>query len=255
MRNIKFEGVKNTRDLGGIKAKNGIIKSKKMIRGAGLSSLTDKDVEKLVSDYNSFAIIDLRTKEEIFEKPDIEIPNAKYIHMPVLTSEAFGITHEEAARQGIDKEVNLRNFYALAFTDKYIENIRTIIKTILSLEDEDYTVLFHCTEGKDRTGVIAAILLTILGVDRQDIMEDYLYTNKVNGKKANKYYWAIRVLERNKKKAKTVKAMYIADKDYMQAVFDTIDNNWENTEDFIKNGLQIEEDMIKRFRKRVIDIT
>ena len=253
MKNIKFEGLKNTRDLGGIKAKNGLIKEKKMIRAAGLSGLTSKDVDKLLDDYDQLAVIDLRTEEEIFEKPDIQIQNAKYIHMPVLTSEAFGITHEEAARRKIDKEVNLRNFYALAFTDEYIENIRTIIKTILSLEDEDYTVLFHCTEGKDRTGVIAAVLLTILGADRETIMEDYLYTNKVNGKKAKKYYWAIRLLEHNKKKAKTVKSMYIADREYLQAVFDAIDDNWENTDDFIKNGLKLEEDLINKFENRVVE--
>ena len=252
MKNIKFEGLKNTRDLGGIKTKNGIIKSKKMIRAAGLSGLTSKDVDKLLDDYDELAIIDLRTEEEIDERPDVEIPSAKYFQMPVLTSEAFGITHEEAARQGIDKEVNLRDFYALAFTDGYIENIRNIIKTILFLENEGHTVIFHCTEGKDRTGVVAAVLLTILGVDRETIMEDYLYTNKVNGKKAKKYYWAIRLLEKNKKKAKTVKSMYIADRDYMQAVFDTIDENWENTEDFIKNGLKLEEDLINQFEKRVV---
>jgi len=253
MKNIRFKGLKNTRDLGGIKTKNGVIKEKKLLRGAGLAKLTPKDVDKLVKEYNLNMVIDLRTIEETFEKPDIQIPNVKYYKMPIFTREAFGITHEsnQESKKGVN--VDLKELYTLMFSHKYLENIAKVIRTILSAEDENYSILFHCTEGKDRTGIVTAMLLLVLGVDRQIIMEDYLYTNKVNAKKANRYYWTIRLLKRDKERAKIVRSMYIADRTYLQAAFDYIDNNWEDLDDFIQNGLKIEKELIEKFEQNVVE--
>ena len=95
MENIKLNGSKNIRDLGGITTKIGIIKNAKLLRGSLLSNLTEEDVKILVNDYKLSTIVDLRTDREIEEKKDVYISNVRYIHMPVFNDNILGVTHEK----------------------------------------------------------------------------------------------------------------------------------------------------------------
>lgn len=84
---------------------------------------------------------------------------------------------------------NVRYFYQMSTqyvqrnnARRSIDKVSEIIKTIINSEK---IVLFNCTAGKDRTGIISAILLLILGIDKDTIVKDYMYTNKVSKKVAN----------------------------------------------------------------------
>lgn len=257
MENIKLAGCKNVRDLGGIALDTGEVKERRFLRGACLDNLTKKDIEKLVNEYKLSTIIDLRTIREKEERPDLEIQNVKYIHMPIFNDRFPGITHE--SQEDFDRDfkeyrLDLAKMYGGMLRGEYLEKISEIIKTIMNLEENEYSVLFHCTEGKDRTGIIATLILLILGADKQTIMDDYLYTNIVNEKKAKNIYWKVRIFKMNKIKAQNLKNIFLAKREYLESAFNVIENEWNGVEDFIENGLKISKEEIEKFRKNNIKL-
>ena len=256
MGDIQLKGCKNVRDLGGILVQDVKIKKGKLIRGACLDHLTKEDIDKLVNEQQLATIIDLRTEREQLDRPDLEIPNVKYYHMPIFNNRFPGITHEtqeDFDRDFREYKLDLAKMYAGMLREQYLEKVANIVRTIINLSEEEYAVFFHCTEGKDRTGLIAALLLLILGADRQTIIDDYLETNKVNKKKAEKIYWKVRILGRNKTKAENMRKIFLAKLEYINAALEVIDQDWENLEDFIHNGLKITQEEIVKFREKVVE--
>ncbi len=170
---LPLEGTTNTRDIGGyIGSDNRLFKWKKALRSDCLSRLTENDKDYLVDRYNLKKVIDLRSPSEInkahnvFEYDD----RVKYINISL------------ADEIDPNRPIDLSKFRANFFGDFYVDlienkqaNIKEVLEEILSLEENE-SVLFHCTAGKDRTGVIAMLLLGICGVSKQDISTNYMQT-------------------------------------------------------------------------------
>ncbi|MBQ8131331.1 MAG: tyrosine-protein phosphatase [Bacilli bacterium] len=252
MASIKLKKVKNIRDLEGIQTSTGRIKKGILYRSSKLTEATAEDIEKLQNKYQIKTIIDLRTPAEIDEKPNQEVPNTNYKKVPIFDRRVPGITHENK-RMRIKANINMPEMYESMLKEEFIENTKNVIHTILGLDEKDYPLLYHCTEGKDRTGVVTAILLLILGVNRKDIMKDYMLTNKVNKRKAKIAYFMIKNFDHDLERAELAKAMFIAKEEYLESVFQYIDNNWKSTEDFLKNGLNITEEEIAHFKKIIVE--
>ena len=120
----------------------------------------------------------------------------------------------------------------------------------MKLRDNEYSVLFHCTQGKDRTGVIAAILLMILGGSKEIIIEDYLYTNKANRTNVESYKPKLLDDKFNLNKTET---SFLAKKEYIEVIFHIVESEWNGIDNFIENGLKIEKEDIIRFKEKVIE--
>lgn len=255
MENIKFKKLKNTRDLGGIKVDGGVVKHKKFLRGPSLCNATKNDIEKLVKEYNLGVIIDLRTEMEREKKPDPEINSVTYLHMPIFNENIPGMTHEsdENLKDDLDKlNVDFTKMYkAILKEEKYLNEVSKIIKTIMNT-DEDKSVLFHCSEGKDRTGIIAAIILFILGASKEDVLKDYYYTNVVNRKRANKYFFLVLCFKFSIKKAKIVKNLFLAKPEYINSALDVIFKDYGGVDNFIESGLKLDKEAVNTFKEKYI---
>ncbi len=251
MENIKLAKIDNVRDLGKTRVQYGRIRKHKLLRGSCLENLTQKDVNLLVNKYKLATIIDLRTYREIEESPDVRITNVNYLHMPIFDKRAPGITHEKHGHFEREKRTDLVKMYKEILSGEHLERVAEIIKTIVNLQREEYSVLFHCTEGKDRTGIITAILLIILGASKQTIIDDYLFTNKAKKKKVFIYYWKTRLFKSDRERAERIKDVYLAKPEYIQAVFKLIQEEWFGVDNFIKYGLKLSEDEIEDFRDKV----
>lgn len=250
MSRIKLKGVRNMRELGGINTSSGVIKKGILNRSSKLTDATEKDIEELKNKYQIKTIIDLRTPAEIDEKPNKEIPETNYRPIPIFDRRVPGITHEDK-RMRIKANIDMPEMYQSMLKEEFIHNTKNVIHSILNLEENDYPLLVHCTEGKDRTGVVIAILLMILGVDRKDIKKDYMATNKVNKRKAQIAYFMIKNFDHDEERALLAKTFLIAKEEYIDSIFEYIDNNWKDTEDFIKNGLEVTEEEINNFKNIV----
>ncbi len=249
MKNIHLHGAKNVRDLGGIATADGRhILPHKLLRSSHLNAVSDRDINRLLGEYRLATVIDLRNTAEKLEMPDAVIGGVHFEEMPVFDSSLPGMSHE--SKQNLDAIPDMRELYAYVMNSECLTNLATIVRRIVTAEPSEYAILYHCTEGKDRTGMVTALLLMVLGVSREEITADYLYTNKVNRKKAVYYYWLVRLFKRNRAAADKVHQVFMAKEAYLGEVFKAVDRiGWEA---FKTDVLQLSDNQIEAFKNRVL---
>ena len=197
----------------------------------------------------------MRTEKERAERKDLKIEDAQNLHMPIFNQSLPGITHEK--QTDIDNayknyDIDLEKLYKGSLRGEYLDKISEIIKLIIQLTLQDETVLFHCTAGKDRTGLISAILLLILGANKDTIVEEYLYTNKNSKWRIKRAYWFVRIFEHNKKKAENIENLFVAKLEYINQLFEVIEEDWNGLENFLKDGLKLSQKEIVDFRNKML---
>ena len=249
MENIKLNGAKNIRDLGGMPVAGGVIKQGKILRASHLNAVSDSDLDTLILKYRLRTVIDLRNAAEKKEKPDRVLPDFNYLEMPVFDSSVPGLSHE--SKQDLNGIPDMRELYEYVMNSPCLDNLADVVRYIVKMDDDNFSVLYHCTEGKDRTGMVTALLLLVLGAGRKEILEDYLFTNTVNKKKAVKYFLLVRIFKHNKTAAKKVYRVFLAQEEYLNEVFKAVDKIGQ--ENFIRNTLRLTEDEIEAFRRKVIE--
>lgn len=232
---IKLKHVKNFRDLGGVKTKDGkTVRTRMLIRGTTLFKLSDDDIKTLKEDYKLKTVIDLRTKKESLEKPDAVVDGVKYFHMPIFNEAVAGISHEKKIHsiKSLVMMPTMEDMYVKMVTDDCLDNLIEILRTILTMPNDDYSVLFHCTVGKDRTGIIAALILAFLGVDRNIIIQDYVYSNRFTVAKARFVYFACLLIKFSHKFAKKVKNSLMAKQSFIESSLGKLEENYGSLEAF-----------------------
>lgn len=168
-RSIVFELVFNVRDLGGLPTVDGrTTRSGVLYRADGVHRLAGADLEK-ARGLGLRTVIDLRTEGEIEHGgrfPVQEHP-VDWHHLPILQSMWF------------DDDLVATTGAVDFLRDRYIDMLhegRASIPRIVELVADGSPALFHCAAGKDRTGVVAAVLLGLLGVPHEEIATDYHVT-------------------------------------------------------------------------------
>lgn len=190
---IKLKKLDNTRDLGGIPTESGRkIKYGKLIRSGRLYKLPGETIQ-ILEQMGISTIVDMRTDKEREEYPHTEIKGAKYVHLPLVCTATPGITHNKSmARTMLEESKRIKTEFGTA--DNYMQSVYSILLFdkdslaklreffTLVIEDE-HCLLWHCSAGKDRTGICAMLLEFVLGVDEQTIIEDYTASEKFQRKK------------------------------------------------------------------------
>lgn len=164
-------GVHNVRDLGGkATASGGMTVKRRFLRGDALRGLDTDGLRDLI-DGGLATIVDMRSHHEVSEAPNPLAGHDRvaYHHIPLYDGLATIDAMAEAHPDGFD--MGLR--YRAAF-DSCQPAMAQVLRTMASAGDG--TILFHCTAGKDRTGVIAALLLLHAGVSAEDTVADYALT-------------------------------------------------------------------------------
>lgn len=183
---LPIKSVKNIRCFGGFRTDSGSIVSKgKIFRSGTLANLTEEDADYLKNVVKLSLVIDLRTPEEVKKNPDVLIPGVKYKNIPL--SYTLQIDRMDQLTKLYQKsETEREKAYYLAEYARINEvmqmyhnisvdkNSRDAIKNIFKLIlNEEGTILFHCSSGKDRTDIISALFLYALGCKKDDIVCDY----------------------------------------------------------------------------------
>lgn len=240
------------KDFGGIRnAENKVIKENMLMRSINLNKLKKADIKKLKKS-NLSKVIDLRTNIELKEKPDIKIENVKYMHVPIFEERTVGITHEEDNLiESLSKIPDMTNLYIKMVTEEYsVSQLKKVINEIVN--SEDFSILFHCTAGKDRTGIVSMLVLNILDVNMDEIMKDYLYINKRNLLRTNICYCLIKIKTRNAELASRIKQVMIADENYLVAAIYAIEKKYGSVESFIRDELGITDETKEKFKSKIL---
>jgi len=243
-REIKLQGAVNFRDIGGYHTKNGkTVKMGLLYRSAALNTLTDADLTKLAALHIKYDF-DFRGPYEVKTAPDKIPTGTSRISLPAGSENIGDSNYMKNMGKYLKSDSFMMSFYTVLtpFKDRYTPLFDSLLsnKTISPM-------LFHCTAGKDRTGIAAALILYALGVDEQTIFEDYEATNyyrrNENAKtitQMTKYYGLDEKIASNLMGAK---------KEYIAATFATIRSNFGTIESYLEKELGLNAAKINKLRK------
>jgi protein-tyrosine phosphatase len=173
-RKVFLQGATNFRDMGGYTTSNGLkVIWGKVYRSADLSKLTPQDLEEFEK-RKIKTVVDFRGPIEIKQAPDKLTSNVKVINLPAGSHQVNpnGIYLQLKTKVATDSM--MRSFYGV--TDSLAFRYKPFFATLLTQPAES-ALLFHCTAGKDRTGIGAAFFLIALGVPKEQVMADYVASN------------------------------------------------------------------------------
>ena len=194
---IGLEGVGNARQLGGYVGEGGRrVKDGVLLRTAALGGPTEADIARLTDTYHLATVLDFRMKErEVDPNPDPQIEGVRNINILILDTDALareaqGLSPEDQKAMAEGGMARMRVLMKLGFIgdgmyvhflshDVGKRGYAQMFRELLALP-EGRSLLFHCTQGKDRTGCAAMLILSALGVDEETIMADYMLTNEFN---------------------------------------------------------------------------
>jgi protein-tyrosine phosphatase len=170
-RHIKFDNILNFRDLGGYKARGGRkVAQHRIFRSAEFVRITAKDLDRLTKEIRLATIIDLRSEFEVkkYGLGLISRAGIKYFNVSFISDGG----EKEANERRYKNYANMGQFYVELIQQKGYG--RKIIEALeIIAEPENHPLVFHCAVGKDRTGLLAGVLLSALGAYDKDIIEDY----------------------------------------------------------------------------------
>jgi protein-tyrosine phosphatase len=167
---LPLVGAYNFRDLGGYPTSDGrITRWGQLFRSDTLHELTEADLQTL-RDIGLASVIDLRTAAELERtgRGLLAAEPLRYLHLSVIQEEGGG---SQGAPTEAQEDLAQRYLWYLDVgREALVEALRMVG------DQTSYPLVFHCAAGKDRTGVLAALVLDILGVERDVIVEDYVLT-------------------------------------------------------------------------------
>jgi protein-tyrosine phosphatase len=253
---LSFQGGCNFRDIGGYAALEGrTVRWGQVYRTGVLSYFSDEDHPALTS-LGVRAICDLRRAEEREREP------TRWPHEVQALSWADGLNTPTirgfAASRPRDASGMHESMIELyrALPDWMAPRIRGMFECIAA---GSTPMVVHCAAGKDRTGVAIAVLLGALGVERTQIMEDYLLTNDAGNFEqfimtrkeshlglADAHHPLLAMPEDMRAK------LFAADADYLQAAFDRIDSQYGTFDRYLSTSVQIDRETLARVRANLL---
>lgn len=163
---MPLQGAWNTRTFAGLQGSRGPIPASAFVRTSDLGRLTAADRDALAAAGVTLDI-DLRTADEQAQSPDLLADDARFAYQ---RTSLMGTEKMDLQKMMTIFPDSLGAAY-VQWLDHSQPQFKQVFQRIAA--ERDGTVLFHCTAGKDRTGIIAGLLLDLAGVSRADIVHNY----------------------------------------------------------------------------------
>lgn len=172
-RQIAFDSVTNCRDLGGYRTRDGrCVARRRLFRSGCLHNMFGPDIARF-GKIGLTSVLDLRTPREPDRRMEVDIldgAGVRYYNVPFVTGNS-----RERELMVYDDFLNMGEEYLYRIRHETFG--RHVVEALeIIAEKDNLPLLFHCFAGKDRTGILAAILLGTLDVADEDIIEDYTLT-------------------------------------------------------------------------------
>ena len=266
--NIVFDNIVNARDLGGLIGAGGKqIRRHRLLRTAHLHDASDADITRLQDEYRIARVFDFRSLGEAQALPDRDVPGATHHLLPTIDLSAERLTEQPIPQDAfLDLETHIVNyaFYpevqAMA-ADMYPSLIRseysqlqyaTFLRLIIE-SPEDSGMLWHCFQGKDRTGWGAAFLLAAIGVSREDIIADFDLSNTAYRDLVARLNADIEAQGGGDKEKEVVQAFMGVSTNNFRRTLDIIDHEFGGMREYLLNQLLLTHDDIQVLRKRYLN--
>ena len=174
MRRIHLDGPVNFRDIGGYQTVDGsTVRWRKVYRADALHEMSDRDAQIVFDDLEIGLVIDLRSEREVdlVGTGPVGSSGATWVHLSVIDETQPAQQTWQALLEDVPMSERYSRILAQA-GPRFVEALELIAESSVPL-------VFHCTAGKDRTGILAALLLCALGVPDTEVVDDYAATSEV----------------------------------------------------------------------------
>jgi protein-tyrosine phosphatase len=237
---IALEGAVNFRDLGGYPADGGKqTRWRVLFRADGLSDLTERDLEVMRA-LGIRTVVDLRSGDEVERsRYDVDAHPVTFHHFPII--EKLPDPEEFDRRPGL-------------LGSQYQEMLRDAGEAFLGVlrvlaAPEALPAVFHCTAGKDRTGVLSALVLSLLGVDEETVVADYALSGaamvRLRAKLVVKYPESRDVIE-------NIEEVFSAEPTQMEALLDHLRDSYGSVSAYLR-GLGAGDELISSLRGALLE--
>lgn len=243
----------NLRDAGGYRTSDGHwVRMGALYRSDQLDRLSDADLARLAA-LDIGAVADLRTSSERQREPDRIPSGSEHIILDVAADASGSLGGD--MRQAMGMIASGKGAEMLTAANRDFVNLPAARAAygalIRRIANDDKPVLYHCTAGKDRTGWASAIILTLLGVPREIVLQDYLASNAYLAEKNKATLLKLKdsgaaLNPEALEPVLGVRASYIA------AAFDEVAMRYGSMEAYARNGLGIDGATLNRLRSRLI---
>lgn len=208
-----------------------------LFRSASLSHITEDEASFVVGELGIRSIYDLRNRWEVASSPEPRIVGAKTLAFEPSTDHRRSDASKRLVagvigEYGRPEERMARNYrrYACEFP-----LMGTVLRTMAA---ERRAALIHCEHGKDRTGVLCAVLLRIAGFSEDDVMDTYLATNEANAEATAREIAALGNGMSDDERA-VLRSFLEARPRYLQAFFDEIEARHGGFDAYVRNALRL----------------
>ena len=258
-----LEKAPNARDLGGYVGAGGRrVRRGLVFRADSLHRLSEADLVAL-GNLKLSCLIDMRSPHEVESVGPDRLPTpapVQVVSLPLHDPEAkifvsVGVLlgRSTATQLPVGSSANaehlMRQLYRWFVSSPLAR--RTFAAAVRLIADgEALPVLFHCTAGKDRTGWLSAILLTALGVDRDQVVTDYLRTEQFNAA-SNEYL--LTVLAKRMPDPLAALPLLQARLEYIEAAFAEADAIFGGMDGYLRDGLELDEPTLAALRSHLLE--
>lgn len=247
---LHFDGALNVRDLGGPTTSNGQqVRFGLVYRSDDLADLSTLDLAELEK-RSVQTIVDFRDPKEADARPSRLPRRAAVLSAPFARGDR---TAGEVMESLIAGELTREHAHQILLdsyrrsTEAGIPAFTTLIRSIIDRSP----VLFHCAGGKDRTGVAAAVIFSILGVDRDQIVEDYMLTNDRLTDQSSTFQ--LRLAEYPEESRDVLLALGLAKPDYIELALDVIDSEFGGIEAYAHNQISLSPPEVDVLRELLLE--
>lgn len=234
-----FDNLLNARDLGGMPLNNGHTFKSHLIMRCGSPSLASKKAIEELKSFGVKTVIDLRSEAEVehYGNPFINEPGIDFHNVSLFLGDPDSDSDPTMVFLRTHK---LGDFYVLVLE----ELSERIIEVLRIISSSNGISLFHCAHGKDRTGIIAALLYLIAGAEKEDIIKNY----KVSYEYAKHFLDPLIAMREDE-----MKHTLRSDAENMEILLKHIDNKYAGDicTYLVNNGMSLEE--INDLRRKITD--
>lgn len=247
---LHLESMHNFRDIAGrgYETTDGPMRRGRFFR-ANIVAPSDRDADALRR-IGLRTIVDLRRPEEVEKNPDHDVIGADYVHVDVLgesSSAATIVGYDEDATPETARSEMLRVYRSFVVDAGFRERLRPAFEAVAASSGP---VVVHCTVGKDRTGFVSAVLQLLAGAGREDILADYLETNRRSEAWVAELSAMFR--EHAPERADTLIELLHARDEYITTSLDAIEAEYGSARDYLVDGVGLGAAEVERLRATLL---
>lgn len=260
---IGLESIANARELGGYVLPDGRkVRRGLLLRGGMLNGASEADMNKLQKEYNLVCNFDFRTKMEVMTAPDIPLPGVAYMWLPAIDEQTEALAGNSLPQEAytnlpswlvansanaLVQEAAHRLYLDMVFNEytqlQYAAFFQTLVNT------KSGSIYWHCSQGKDRTGLASTFLLTALGADRDLIMQDYMISYEYYREDVERLFAQVKT----EAEKKVILTFIGVNEEYYTEALDLIDKRYGSLMAYLEGPLCVTRDDMEVLKARYLE--